>query len=158
MKIRKLICAAIASVCALSMSAQLPGPAIAGSVSLKDIPAKAQKQIADLCKDVKVKSVIKDFADQEYEIRLANGVKLEYDNQGTLLEIDAPSGRALNSALVKKLLPSKSYDRLRADNLTGNVESIEFKNGRAIEVEILRTPQIDAYIFDINGELIIIED
>ena len=49
------------------------------------------------------------------------------------------------------------FNRLVKDGYVNNVESIEFRKGRAVEVEIgIEGP--DTYIFDLNGTLIAIED
>lgn len=134
-----------------------PGIVMAGSQKYTQLPEKAKKFIEKHFKDIAVRSCEKYFAKGKYEVELVNGMDLDFDAKGNILEIDAPTKTVLPVPVVKDILPSKAYDRLVKDGLNTMVESIEFKRGKAYEVE-LNTAGPDTYIFDINGVFIAIED
>lgn len=134
-----------------------PGIAVAGSEDYNQLPDKAKHFITKHFKNVGVKKCEKYFAKGEYEVELTNGVDIEFNLDGMVTEIDAPGKTFLPETVVKEILPHKAFTRLENEGLAGKVESIEFKKGRAYEVEI-DIPDPDTYIFDINGEFIALED
>lgn len=90
-------------------------------------------------------------------MELANGVDIDFNTKGDVLEIDAPDNAYLAPSVVKELLHRGAYGRLVKDGLADNVESIEFRKGKAVEVEVdIQGP--DTYIFDLDGNFIAIED
>lgn len=134
-----------------------PGIAVAGSADARQLPDKAKHFISKHFKNTGIEKCEKFFAKGEYEVELTNGVDIEFNLDGVVIEIDAPDRTYLPITVVKEVLPHKAYSRLEKAGLTGKVESIEFKKGRAYEVE-LNIPNPDTYIFDINGEFIALED
>lgn len=159
MKITHLFIAG-ALMCAFTVAAQvpaLPGPAIAGSVTADQLPQKARDLIERTYPDVTIRSINKEFDDGEYDVRLQNGVEMEFDAQGEILEIEADNGKVFTPEILKTLIPGKSYDRLKADGMLRRIEAIKFKKGKAIEVEVIRQRPVDAYIFDWDGNLVVIE-
>lgn len=138
--------------------AQAPGIAMAGSQNYSSLPKDARHFIEKHFKGVGVTSCERYYAKGKYEVELSNGVDIEFNDKGKVIEIDAPSGALLPVALVKDLLPGKAFKRLQDAGIAARVESIEFdKRGKAVEVE-LSIPEPDTYIFDINGEFIAIQD
>ncbi|MCM1137062.1 MAG: PepSY-like domain-containing protein [Muribaculum sp.] len=134
-----------------------PGIAVAGSADASQLPDKAKHFIAKHFKNISIKKCEKFYAKGEYEVELTNGVDIEFNLDGVVTEIDAPGKTYLPVTVVKEILPHKAFSRLEKAGLSGTVESIEFKKGRAYEVE-LNIPDPDTYIFDVNGEFIAIED
>lgn len=167
MKLKNII-PAVAS-CAMfftaaGMSAQVPnlngsnpGIAIAGSQNINQIPEKAKVFIEKHFKNVGIKTCERYFAKGKYEVELTDGIDLEFDMEGNLVEIDAPDNTLLPVTVVKEVMPPKAYERLEKDGYSAMVESIELNNGKVYEVELnLAGP--DTYIFDIDGVFIAIED
>lgn len=159
MKLRHYVLALSAAILLpLTASSQLPGPAIAGTVTSDQLPEKARTMLKETFKESPVKRIVKDFADQEYDVRLADGIELEFNAQGDLLEIEAPDGLALSYDLIKALVPDKAWARLVSDGVTRRIDGIKFKKGRVVAVEIMHERPVDAYIFDWDGDLILLED
>lgn len=134
-----------------------PGIVMSGSQNYNKIPQKAKHFIDKHFKGVAVSKCEQYFAKGKYEVELANGVDIEFNTKGDVIEVDAPDNTFLATAVVKDLLHHSAYSRLEKDGLASKVESIEFKKGKAVEVEI-GIPDPDTYIFDINGNFIAIED
>lgn len=134
-----------------------PGIVMAGTQNYSQLPDKAKHFISKHFKNVGVAKCEKFFAKGQYEVELVNGVDIEFNLKGEVTEIDAPGNTFLPVAVVKDVMPHKSYNRLEKDGLTAKVESIEFKKGKAYEVEV-GIPAPDTFIFDIDGDFIAIED
>lgn len=134
-----------------------PGIAMAGSADVSQLPDKAKTFIKKHFKDVGVRTCEKYFAKGKYEVELANGVDLEFNTGGEILEIDAPDNIILANSVIKDILPHKAYTRLEKDGMLNSVESIEFKKGKVYEVE-LRISDPDTYVFSPEGSFIAIED
>lgn len=134
-----------------------PGIVMSGSANYSQLPEKAQAFIEKHFKNIGVQTCEKFFAKGKYEVELRNGVDLEFNTKGDLIEIDAPGNTVLPEAVVKDVMPRKAYERLAKDGLTGMVESIELNRGRVYEVELsIQDP--DTYVFDIDGVFMAIED
>ena len=134
-----------------------PGLVVAGSQNYSQLPAKAKKFISKHFKNTGIQKCEKFFAKGEYEVELSNGIDIEFNLDGVVTEIDAPDNTFLPVKVVKDVLPHKSFNRLDKNELTTKIESIEFKKGKAYEVEVgIENP--DTFIFDINGDFIAIED
>lgn len=134
-----------------------PGIAAAGSADISRLPDAARSFMAKHFKDVRVRSCERYFAKGKYEVELMNGIDLEFNTKGEIIEIDAPGNTVLADAVVKDILPAKAYARLEKDGLTGMVESIELSKGRIYEVEA-NIPDPDTYLFDIDGQFIGFDD
>lgn len=160
------ILAAFAAVAAIaftgfSVSAQFnntaPGIVVAGSQNADNLPKKAKQFINKHFKGVGVAKCEQYFDQGKYEVELANGVDIEFDAKGEVLEVDAPDNAYLAPSVAKDLLHDSAFSRLEKAGLIGKVESIEFKKGRAVEVEV-DVPGPDTYVFDINGLFITVQD
>ena len=135
----------------------MPGIVMAGSQNYNKIPEKARKSVDKHFKGTAVSKCEQYFAKGQYEVELANGVDIDFNRKGEVLEIDAPDNTSLAQSVVEDLLHHGAYNRLVKDGYVNNVESIEFRKGRAVEVES-GSGGPDTYIFDLNGTLIAIED
>ena len=135
-----------------------PGIVVAGSQNYDSLPKAARQFIEKHFKGVGVTKCEQYFAKNKYEVELANGIDIEFDNNGKVMEIDAPDNTCLSPVVVKDVIHGNAYRRLEKDGLTARVESVEFdKRGRAVEVEI-SMPEPNTYVFDINGNFIAISD
>ena len=152
-----LACAPVAMVSQAQSIGGGPGIVMAGSTDASKLPDKAKSFINKHFKDVSVRTCERYYAKDKYEVELVNGVDLEFNSKGEVIEIDAPGNTVLAQTIVKDVLPHKAYSRLEKDGLVDNVESIEFKKGKVYEVE-LRIPGPDTYIFTPEGEFLAIED
>lgn len=134
-----------------------PGIVMAGSADYSQLPEKAQSFIKKHFKNVGVRTCEKYFAKGKYEVELQNGVDLEFNTKGELIEIDAPGNSLLPSTVVKDVMPKKAYERLVKDGFADNVESIELNRGKVYEVDLnIQGP--DTYVFDLDGVFLAIED
>lgn len=134
-----------------------PGIAIAGSADVSQLPDKAKSFMKKHFKDVGARTCEQYFAKGKYEVELTNGIDLEFNTKGEIIEVDAPDCTVLPAALVKEILPHKAYSRLEKDGFVNNVESIEFDKGKVYEVE-LNISDPDTYVFNPEGIFIAIED
>ncbi|WP_289763055.1 PepSY-like domain-containing protein [Duncaniella dubosii] len=134
-----------------------PGIAISGSANYAQLPKKAQAFIEKHFKDAGVMKCEKYFAKGKYEVELRNGVDLEFNTKGDLIEVDAPDNTVLPIAVVKDVMPRKAYGRLEKDGLAGMVETIELNRGKVYEVD-LNIAGPDTYVFDVDGVFLAIED
>ncbi len=134
-----------------------PGIAMVGSADISQLPDKAKSFIKKHFKDVSVRTCEKFFAKGKYEVELVNGVDLDFNLKGEIIEVDAPDNSVLSPSVIKDILPHKAYARLEKDGYINSVESVEFKKGKAYEVE-LKIADPDTYVFSIDGAFIAIED
>lgn len=135
-----------------------PGIVMAGSQNYSKLPKAARSFIEKHFKGVKVTKCEQYFAKNKYEVELANGIDIEFDNSGKVIEIDAPDNSTLAPTVVKEVIHGNAYKRLAKDGLTKNVESVEYdKRGRVVEIEV-SIPEPDVYVFDLNGNFIAISD
>lgn len=135
-----------------------PGIVMVGSQNYSKLPKAARSFIEKHFKGVKVTKCEQYFAKNKYEVELANGIDIEFDNAGKVLEIDAPDKGTLSPAVVKEVIHGNAYKRLAKDGLANSVESVEYdKRGRVVEVEV-SIPEPDVYVFDINGNFVAISD
>ena len=114
----------------------MPGIVMAGSQNYNKIPEKARKFVDKHFKGTAVSKCEQYFAKGQYEVELANGVDIDFNRKGEVLEIDAPDNTSLAQSVVEDLLHHGAYNRLVKDGYVNNVESIEFRKGRAVEVGI----------------------
>lgn len=134
-----------------------PGIALVGSATETQLPKKARQFINKHYKDVGIQKCEQYYAKGKYEVELVNGVDLEFNTKGDILEIDAPGKSILPEFVLKDVLPHKAYARLVNDGYINNVESVEFNKGRVYEVDLnIQGP--DTYVFDIDGVFLAIED
>lgn len=69
--------------------------------------------------------VEKDFTPVEYDVVLADGIEIEFDAKGTVMEIDAPDGGVLGADVLKGVVPDKAMKKLKeigAENLITDVK------------------------------------
>lgn len=134
-----------------------PGILLAGSCDRTALPENARKFLDSHFKNDPVSSCMHDYASALYEVKLSDGVEIEFGNDGKVVEIEAPDNKCLSQEVVKEVVNDRTYRRLEKDGVAGNVESIDFAKGRVVEVELAISGP-DTYVFDLDGNLIVIED
>ncbi|MBJ2184402.1 MAG: hypothetical protein JFR38_07855 [Muribaculaceae bacterium] len=134
----------------------MPGIAVAGSVNDNSLPASAREFISKYYPGQSPASVEKNFIRNDYDVRLVNGVEMEFNSKGSLSSIEAPDGTVLPDAVVKALLPDKAYRHLVENGLAGYVDEIELGR-RGFEVGLL-LPDPDEVVYTIEGEFISFDD
>lgn len=129
-----------------------PGIVVAGSVNDAAVPQAAKDFINKYYPGQSIASVEKNFLRTEYDVRLVNGVDIEFDGKGKVCTIEAPGGTVLPQAVVKALLPAKAYKHLSENGLDGYVEALSVDR-RGYEVELmLENP--DEVNYTIAGEFV----
>lgn len=136
-----------------------PGIVMAGSQDVSKLPGKAKKFINKHFKDVSVAKCEQNFVKDEYDVELANGVDIEFNSKGEVMEIDAPDNYYLAPQVAKDLLHDSAFAHLEKNGLTSKVESIEYKRGRAVEVTVdVPNPAPDTYIYSVEGVFVGTDD
>lgn len=143
MKLKSLACAAVtlalAAAPALTASAQYPlgpGPAVAGSATAAQLPQKATKFLQKYYRHTAVRSIEREFGPGTFDVELADGTDIEFNTAGDVVEIEAPDrGPALSDDVVKAILPSQAYKRVKAAGQAGHVDEIELRDGRVYVIK-----------------------
>lgn len=136
-----------------------PGIAVSStSTSISDLPQAALKFLSHYYKGVNVTKVKRDYVPNTFEVDLADGTEIEFNQDGKILEIDAPDNTVLKPGLVHDLVGRKMYDKLKSNGMANNVEAIDFtyQNGKLIKVETAAVASQEL-VFDLNGNLVIID-
>jgi uncharacterized protein YuzE len=83
------------------------------------------------------------WEDDKYEVRLSNGVKLDFDENGNIVEIDSENGEAIPTSV----LPSKIASYLSANHADEQVVGWE-KQKKEQEIELSNGVEVE---FDAQG-------
>ena len=136
---------------------QGPGPAVAGSFDYNKLPDQAKKFVAKHFKGQKVMNVQKEFASGDYEVTMANGVEIEFNSKGEVVEIDGQNS-ALSATLVKAVVPKGVYSTLSSKAIHNSVKSIDFEKGQyKLEFVKNKNAKVKELKFDMNGAQLEIE-
>lgn len=112
------------------------GPVVAASADLSQLNSHARKFLEKNYQGVAVTRCVKDFPSQYSYVTLANGVEIEFDSKGRLLEIEAPDRATLPARVVKNIVPRSTYIKLDKEGFANEVESIKHDRfGYKIELE-----------------------
>ena len=144
----------------LGLSAQNPqyegvGPVVCGSVQKSQLPEKAQKFVAKHFKNAEIASVQKEFSDGDYDVVLSDGTQVDFTAKGEFKDVEAAKGKSLDVAVVKSIVPGKTFKELTKRELTNKVESIE-KTRKGYSIDF-NHKKIDSINFDNEGVLIVVE-
>ena len=113
-------------------------------VKVEDMPMTAQEFLKAYFPKVKVASATLDEKDGDYEVRLENGVKIEFNNIGSWMEIEG------HVALPKGIVSSNIYDYVAHNYKKAKIYKIERdKNG--FEIELNTDVELQ---FDLNGNFV----
>lgn len=162
MKLLKIALLAAAIAAPAMMNAQVappvggPGIAIAGTVDYSALPKAAGEFIAKYYPGQGVMRLEKNFLRTEYDVRLVNGVEIEFTGKGKVASIEAPGNTVLPEEVVKAILPAKAYKHLKDSNLVLYVDEISVDR-RGYDVGlIVNNP--DEVVYSIEGEFVAFDD
>ena len=128
-------------ICALSFSAFADNDKPA---KVEDMPMTAQEFLKTYFPKDKVLSVMLDEKDGDYEVKLENGVKIEFNKIGSWMEIEG------HVALPKGIVSSNIYDYVSHNYKKTKIFKIERdKNG--FEIELNTNVELQ---FDLNGNFV----
>lgn len=125
------------------------GPVISGSVDYKDIPDKARKFLEKNCDGHAIVKCEHEYAADNYEIDLADGIEMEFDAKGELRDIEAPEGYSLSPTLLRAVVPGKLYNLLVNNGFSESVESVKHQT-RGYRIGI-SDPVFDQVVYDNNS-------
>lgn len=159
MKLKTLLALAALLMLPVAINAQVPqggpGLAVAGSLQPSQLPEKAQKFLTKYYPNQTCVSLMKDYEDNEYELRMSDGTQVTFRHDGTIDDIEAPRGQILPMEVVKAILPEKSFNHLNANGYLGLVEEIDY--GRKGYEVGLRGNSPDEITYAVTGELVEID-
>ena len=111
---------------------------------VEDMPMTAQEFLKTYFPKDKVLSVMLDEKDGDYEVKLENGVKIEFNKIGSWMEIEG------HVALPKGIVSSNIYDYVSHNYKKTKIFKIERdKNG--FEIELNTNVELQ---FDLNGNFV----
>lgn len=159
MKLKTIIAACALALLPAAASAQLPqggpGIAVAGSVNPSELPQKAQQFLTKYYPQQKCASLVKDFTDNEYELRMADGTEVTFFADGRIDDIEAPEGKILPLEVIRAILPEKSVRHLNDNGYLGMVDEIDYKpTGYKVS---LTTDAPDDITYSVSGEVVEID-
>lgn len=132
------------------------GPVVSGSVDFGSIPSKARKFLQKHCDGHAVVKCEKEYTSGDFDIELADGIEMEFDAKGNLVDIEAPENYSLSPTLLKACVPGKLYNLLDHNGFKGCVESVHHDSaGYRLEVA---DPVFEQVCFDSSGVLTLIVD
>ncbi|MCY2687995.1 PepSY-like domain-containing protein [Salinimicrobium sp. TH3] len=116
--------------------------------STGNLPGTAQNFIKQHFSSVSVTGVEENsnwkiWEDEKYEVKLANGIELDFDENGNIIEIDSQN----NEALPMTALPAKVASYLQANHADAEVIGWE-KQDKEQEVELASGIEVE---FDAQG-------
>lgn len=117
-------------------------------VSMNNLPANAQNFVKEHFSMVSVEKIDENsnwkiWEDDKYEVRLSNGIELDFDENGNIVEIDNDN----NEAIPMTALPSKISSYLKANHANAQVVAWE-KQDNEQEVELADGSELE---FDAEG-------
>lgn len=132
------------------------GPVVSGSVNYDDIPSKARKFLERHCDGHAVVKIDKQFASGEYDLRLADGIDLEFDAKGNVIGVEAPEGYCLSPTLLKAVVPGKLYQLLDHNGFIESVSAMHRdRSGYRLDIA---DPVFDQVCYHPSGVLTMIVD
>jgi len=132
------------------------GPVVSGSVDYSSIPSKARKFLQKHCDGHAVVRCEKKFTSGDFTLSLADGIDMEFDSKGRLIEISAPANYSLSPTLLKAVVPGKLFNLLDHNGFKSSVTAVHHDNaGYRINVS---DPVFDQVCYDPSGVLTLIVD
>ena len=132
------------------------GPVVSGSVAYGDIPSKARKFLERHCDGHAIVRIEKEFASDEYDVRLANGIDLGFNGKGNVVAVEAPDGYCLSPILLKAVVPGKLYQLLDHNGFSESVSAVH-RDRMGYRLDIA-DPVFDQVCYDTSGVLTMIVD
>ncbi|UJH92894.1 PepSY-like domain-containing protein [Antarcticibacterium sp. 1MA-6-2] len=99
--------------------------------------------------EVKENSSWEIWEDEKYEVRLSNGLQLDFDENGNIIEIDSQN----NEAIPEAAIPASITTYLKSNHPDAKIIGWE-KQGKGQEVELSNGIEVE---FDNNGKFLKID-
>lgn len=132
------------------------GPVVSGSVSYDEMPSKARKFLERHCDGHAVVKLEKEFESGDFDVRLADGIDIEFNSKGNIVEIEAPEGYCLAPTLLKAVVPGKLYQLLDHNGFSESVSAVKHdRMGYRLDIA---DPVFDQVCYDPSGVLTMIVD
>ncbi|MDE6528051.1 MAG: hypothetical protein K2L78_03280 [Muribaculaceae bacterium] len=132
------------------------GPVVSGSIDFSKIPSKARKFLQKHCDGHAVVKCEKEYASGDFLIALADGIEMEFDAKGNLVDISAPENYSLAPTLLRAVIPGKLYNLLDHNGFRSSIEGVcHDKSGYSLRVA---DPVFDQVRYDPSGVLTLIVD
>lgn len=156
-KILSVAFTAFASSCFVA-SAQIPvytgvGPAIAGSYNPNDLPEKALDFLREYYGQHYAQSCEKEYDTESYDVVMTDGTEVEFDYNGKVIEIEAPSKSAIGTDVVKKVVTDKVYKKLTELGVADKVEKID-REKRGYDIELTAGNTLHELFISSEGKLL----
>ena len=130
------------------------GPVVQGSVDFESIPGKSRKFLQKNCDGHAIVKCEKQFSTGDYEISLADGIDMEFDAKGNMVDIEAPDGYSLSPQLLRAVVPGKLFRLLEHNGFQQSVESVH--HDRAGYRLAISDPVFDTVCYDSSGVLTLV--
>jgi len=132
------------------------GPVVSGSLDFSKIPSKARKFLQKHCDGHAVVKCEKEYGSGAIFLALADGIEMEFDSKGNLMDIEAPENYSLAPTLLKAVVPGKLYNLLDHNGFKSSVEAVRHdKTGYSLDIS---DPVFDHVRYDPSGVLTLIVD
>lgn len=118
------------------------GPAVAGSESYSQLPAKAKSFLISQYPNSKVLSVLKEFGTGDLEVKLDNGVEVEFTSKGLVKEIESELG-VLSVDVVKSILPRNVVKAIATQTTCDDIKKIEIERKGIYELEFMKCQKVN---------------
>ena len=86
--------------------------------------------------------------DKIYEIDLVSGYDLKFKENGDLMEIEAPKNSNINVAILKDILPAKTFEFIVVKKIENNIKEFSFNPAKGYKLEVGEKD----YLFDPEGK------
>lgn len=122
------------------------------TIKQSELPNTSQEFIAKHFSGKKISQVQKDkgITKTEFELRMEDGTKIEFDGEGNWKEVDGNN----NAIIPTGFIPSKITTYVSKNFPTHSISKIE-KDSRKIEVELTNGLDLE---FNSNGDFVKIDD
>lgn len=132
------------------------GPVVSGSVDYSSLPSKARKFLQKHCDGHAVVKCEKTFTSGDFQIALADGIEMEFNSKGQLVDITAPRNYSLAAVLLKAVVPGKLFHLLEHNGFKNSVEGVHHDSaGYRLDVA---DPVFHQVCYDPSGVLTLIVD
>lgn len=145
---KKLVAFVFAFVLFANLSFAQIGPVVSVSEMQNNLPAQINTFLGKYFPNDAVKSIELKTMEKVYEIDLMSGYDLKFNEAGDLREVDAPKGEFVNMALLKDMLPAKTYEFLVLKKVEGAVKEFSFNPSKGYKVEVGEKD----FLFDTEGK------
>lgn len=134
-----------------------PGIVTSESATPNQLPTAAQDFLQTYYSRVMVGPITHNVIKDTYSVELGNGVKVTFNAQGKVDDIQAPYPDSLYAPAIKAVLPAKAYTHLEQAGLLYDVTGIKNAAGKGLRVQLLNAMPPEM-LFDLDGLFLIVED